>query len=443
MQSLQSVRPGERVEVSDWAAFNSRQRQGASKLLASQPTTSTLACLLTLQVSVAMLRVVENVASDKWEKSILLKSIGQGTPATCRMWEAYSGRIHSSMSAKATALLNDPGQNGALPRQSKTIGACGLIFAMVSATLCSLEYMILSQFRTFPYGLWQLVYTPTREVAIAILAVPKCLLDAFSRRFLEIFNTVEKLLSKTCRAILIVVGRLARWEILRIECRHASVRRILRGKSTTTRANLEDLAARFLLQRERIASSYFGQSGMPPRNKKVGVARLVRRGKFKGSRAGGGGAQRAAFRPYLVGQKMPTKEAREAVFREANRLATLDRQDIGSERCQAARLLGRTSTLARKRGGTSFPIPPSKRRRFACDALAPVVGSAASASLVSSVVAFHQAGQQLAVQSRLAQTIPPKEERDNNVAIVSWSATKMTQECRRTAFTIRLKSVSL
>ena len=46
-----------------------------------------------------------------------------------------------------------------------------------------------------------------------------------------IFDTVDKLLSKDCRGLLLSLGRLVRWEILRIECRHAQVRRIMMAKA--------------------------------------------------------------------------------------------------------------------------------------------------------------------------------------------------------------------
>ena len=95
---------------------------------------------------------------------------------------------------------------------------------MISTTLCCVEYYILRFWRNFPYRLWELVYRPSRAVAQAILDVAKCLLDEFTKRFLEIFDTVDKLFSKDCRGILLSLGRLVRWETYAAEMAEVSAR---------------------------------------------------------------------------------------------------------------------------------------------------------------------------------------------------------------------------
>ena len=110
--------------------------------------------------------------------------------------------------------------------------------------------------RGFPFRLWELVVNP--DVAHEFLAVPECLLDEFSRLFLQDFNTVALLQSARCRSVLIAMGIFVRFEITRIECRHAFLRRIM-VSSVTWKVMLEDMSARYLLLRGKLVQNMFGR----------------------------------------------------------------------------------------------------------------------------------------------------------------------------------------
>eukprot|EP00972_Heterocapsa_arctica_P104060 15335512-Heterocapsa_arctica.AAC.1 len=81
-----------------------------------------------------------------------------------------------------------------------------LAFGMISAAACSLEQIMFRRWRGFPYSLWQVVLEPTTAVAEKILAQPQCLLDPWSRSFLEKFSTPEQLCNAECRSILCITG---------------------------------------------------------------------------------------------------------------------------------------------------------------------------------------------------------------------------------------------
>ena len=196
--------------------------------------------------------------------------------------------------------------------------------------------------------------------------MPECLLDEFSRLFLQDFNTGELLQSARCKALLIAMGIFVRFEITRIECRHAHLLRFV-VCNATWKICVTELSARYLLLRSKLV-----QSILRPRTSKVakprtantrpGGTNVKRKGKQQGKPTGGGGAQRAFVSEYLTGKKYKTREQRSAVLREAE----AERKRVFSgDAFRAASYLrrGAAGTASYRAGG--FAFGPRKKRKLA------------------------------------------------------------------------------
>lgn len=84
----------------------------------------------------------------------------------------------------------------------------------------------------------------------AILSTPKCLLDELTVQILKKWDTPQKLMSADCIAVLAAMAVLIRFEICRIECRNAQLRRYVKANETVA-STLRLVSGKFLLQRAR------------------------------------------------------------------------------------------------------------------------------------------------------------------------------------------------
>lgn len=294
---------------SDWAAFNSKMRNRAMKFFASDPKHRLVLGRLTLQLLVRLLHSLEKVGGEKYDRKQWANCIRDGHCRT-RMWEAFSGDLQAPMFAEACELAGSEERWAALAPAGRTLGHAGLAFSMISSALCGAEQFILRVWRTFPYRLFALVDLPREEVARAILNSPRCLRDEWSDRFLSMFPTVDELLSARARAILASMGSLLRWDISRLECRHASVRGFMKV-ATTHAAGVSEVSASFFLQQQRLLERKFAPAASRVQLAKAKACRKRRTGRYRGARTGGGGAQRRFLSTFLSGRRYWTRRSEE------------------------------------------------------------------------------------------------------------------------------------
>ena len=92
-------------------------------------------------------------------------------------------------------------------------------------------------------------------IASALLAIYRnspCLLDDWSKKFLAVYNTVEKLLSATAITVFKLIALMAFTDTAEIECAWAHIRRnILMMSCQTHRKDAEDVSANYVISRKR------------------------------------------------------------------------------------------------------------------------------------------------------------------------------------------------
>ena len=293
--------------TADWVAWNKKQRQKAREYCRSPFVGETLlTALISMKICVAFLRVVEYVGSDKWMISSWRRCTAGGAGAySARVLEAQNGLFSSVVESTLSKMLL-PAAWRAMGYRGQTAGFATRAFAMLYTGVCSLHQLALGPCSRFPYAMFELIVRPTQDVARRILATPKCMLDEWSRRFLERYDSDLLLLSTNCRAVLIAFATLIRLDICRIECRHNQIRRYA-GSMDAALPALKQVSAKFVLNRSRLLEHFLSPPARPaqkkqPKHKGVRKRNLNKKKskqKSRQQRSGGGGAQRAFNSSYF------------------------------------------------------------------------------------------------------------------------------------------------
>ena len=341
-----------------WAQWNKTQRTKAKQFLRQEPTGTLVVATVTLQLSSHVLHIIERVASEdfaqrqQWEKL-------QGHRGCFRVSQLCSDRLARQTLSMAESLLEDAGKYAALPALHRTWQVQGLGFVLISSAVAAMEYYLFRPWRDFPFCIFELISSdsPCETTAQAILDKPACLRDSWSSRFLQRFNSVALLGSRRCRAVLHAMASALKLDIIALECRHASVRKLQRNRSATHVADIADVSAEFMLQCFRRLESLFAvptEASKQPQLMKT---------KQKKKKVVGGGTQRCCVADVLKEQHELPKEMRlkqRDVFVLANqRLRQMKAE--GGAAWQDLQRRGRQMQLeflARKAGG----VPPKKKR---------------------------------------------------------------------------------
>ena len=343
----------------DWAEFNRRQRGGAKAFILSQPRYALVISSIVLGLSTHMLHVIENIGSQRYDMAQWYRMLN-GESGVSRMVEAFKGRLGDSTVERARCLLNEQGPWHALPPGGRTWAMSSIAFTEISTMLCGLEQLQFRFWRTFPFRLVEVLLDPKEEVAKRILDVPLCLLDEFSRRFLNRFQTPARLLSRQARGVIASLASIVRLDIIRLECKNAQIKRLMRARASTHAAEFGSVSADFILQQQCILEQRLQQQQGGDQDKNTAMpiekARKVRKkGKFKGRATGGGGTQRRVVSEFLQEARMPmqTKEQRRLAFQAANQHYR-DVRDSGGLQWVGFRKEGRAGTVSHRRTGHAF-----------------------------------------------------------------------------------------
>ena len=288
--------PQQPLSKQELAAELNKQNRGSARHFAkSKPTNALVVTLVTFRLCSAFLNRIEKVADTGWDIK-QMQTYATGGASANRMTLASSGYYEEAAYKDAEELFSDPLRWTALPASGRTFHMAGLGFVMLSAGLCAMAQLAFSQFRGYPYLLWLLLANPTLAFAKKILDDRACGKDPWTRAFLGYFNTPEKLLGDG-RAILLSLAQVLRYDIARIECRNAAIKKMRRMLASSYAADFAELSADFMMMRTRIIEDFLNRlvakgtkaAGTTAQAQaKAKARRMVRRfGKYKGTPAGG------------------------------------------------------------------------------------------------------------------------------------------------------------
>ena len=377
-----AVAPGTDEVVADpstqpWVQWNKTQRSKAKSFATSNPVAMLVLCTAIIEIAVHVLHVCERVGSENFELEQEWQKL-QGNPGKLRVLELVDDKLANHVTKMAEELFDSPGKFAALPQSSRTWKWQGVAFVLLSTLLAAMEHYLWAPLRSFPFILFKLLDAEEdkAKVASSILRLPECLRDPWSARVMKIFPTRESLCSQRCLIILYTVALTLRFDIIGLECKHASVRRLTRNRSSTHLADVTDISAEFLLQASRVAGG--GVVG-PQHPERMSASRHVKKRVIHRKR-GGGGVQRVCVGDVL--RERPDLDTKSAFKLAHERLSVARRS--GGRAWQELVQRGRRATTLHSHGVRR------PRRRPACN---PLLGPLKKAKQVLLRPGLQQPGQ--------------------------------------------------
>jgi hypothetical protein len=339
----------------DWAEFNQKQRGDTRRFGESSPGPELIVACLVLKTTTRLMNSMQSIASSHWEEQQQFRAMTAGEPIVTRLQIAQEQLFTSKFFREVEPLLHDAGPwELLLPRKSRTFTLCSKAFAMLMRASGGISHLLHRPHTGYPFKLFALLGEQREQVLTAIEKDPECLKDDFSRDFLGHF--AGRLLSEESRAMLLAVSIGAHIEICRLECRHATVRRLLRGRNQTWAKPLTSVSTDFVLLRQRLLESASRQQ--PQWMSEVGPVRA----KEKHTKGGGGGAFRAYCSRQLSGKPRGTKEERQEAWSQMCKEYRELREKGGEEWLQLLEQ-GECGKKAHRVGAPSFGITPYDAQR--------------------------------------------------------------------------------
>ena len=236
-----------------WAALNKKTRMDM-KQVCRQPVGMELLILsLALAPMCKLNQVIMHMDTDKWEQEQQMK-LKRGERRLYRLLEARRGNVTKQFWVDTQNLMDNPDAWSALPSQKQTLQTRAKAFAAVASGQGSIWYYLDYVWQHYPFKALDLIddELDSAEVAAGIKADCPHMYDDFMLEFLMRFLSVEGLCSTDAKMILVMIALQHYLTMMRIECRHASLRRLLLTKSTTLAETLPTLSSDWVLQRQRL-----------------------------------------------------------------------------------------------------------------------------------------------------------------------------------------------
>jgi hypothetical protein len=237
----------------DWSAYNEAQRGCALRLSKQDPGPTAIVARISLAPMVDMFRVVLDMGGREWELRSLRDAAKSGQFRT-RILECHKGKLSLPLFGSINNLLLSPAMWLALPSRCHTANFQALGFAMLARCAAGIFQLMHSPQSGFPCRLWRLLDQHGAD-ADAIKHAPVCMQDSWTKSFLKTWPEASDLLSTDARGLLTIIGAHASLDIGPTECRHATIRRCIRGRVQTHSMPLTRASADFVTLRHCLAAA--------------------------------------------------------------------------------------------------------------------------------------------------------------------------------------------
>ena len=322
----------------DWAEFNRANKRKALAWANTKPGPVLVAMQLCMRPSMRFLCSLVKFASEAWQHESLA-SAAKGERRKSTVVEIYCGDLFDTFRSGIAKILFSEVQG--MPAHGKTSAMKVLTFRMLSRSLCAAHQLVMCYGKGCPAMLFGVLKGRVDE----LLELADCLRDELTQRFLDLFGTREALLGDDAQNMLSTMAHHYRVDILDLERRHASIRRIVQSKSIHTwTVSYEAACSHWILRQSALLRTRFA----PKKVKKTISRKKPRRQKQ------GGGSWRAFVHLHSKGKKL-TKASIKGL--SADYWAMKGRPDFA-----VVAELGRLATLARKEGKASSLKYPKVRK---------------------------------------------------------------------------------
>ena len=236
-----------------WAALNHKSRVDSKQLAQEDYLMEEFILLLASKPAVRLCDRMIRYDSESFSRSEHVKS-SQGEPRKFRILAAHNGEVTEKFYSECRELLWDPSAWDALPAHKQHQRSRGLSFAAVARLLGAIHFYMSLLWDGYPMKIWRLLDSARDPMEVHEEFEDDCpeMWDLFAKQFFSLFPDAKSWKSGECLLLLFMMAWIWRLTMARIECRHASLRRLLLCKGLTWKGDIANLASDWILQRQRI-----------------------------------------------------------------------------------------------------------------------------------------------------------------------------------------------
>ncbi|CAE7780590.1 unnamed protein product [Symbiodinium sp. CCMP2592] len=325
----------------DWQEHNKATIGKACAWTATSPAHAFIIANVVWTPVLKLMQETLFLGSESWDRKQQV-ALADGRERCFRVVELF----HGTSLNKFWDALEDLFQNGspAVPVGAWSESMRCLMFRLLSRAGAAVSQIFAAQHKMSPFVLFGALAGKLQELK----SLPVCMRDELTSLILEKFPEDEDLLGNECQNVLAAAASQIDSDIVGLEVRHASVRRVsmLRSCQTWT-MDLESLGAEWLLRQQVILRE--------PKTQKIMVPSKKRK-KEKKKRVSKGGPWRAYLHLHCRGQKLDTAKIKEASAQYQRIKAA------GGAPWDELVNLGLVMLLAGRAGKKAFKRKPSLRR---------------------------------------------------------------------------------
>ena len=210
-----------------WEELNRATRRKAALYVCTKPGPTLALIMIALQPVQNLTRSLIHLGSEAWEAEQQALS-SQGKQRSYRVLELFRGRQTQRFMQGVAELMSQP--PAALPVLSQTLGGRCLLFRMASRNASAVQMILRDVHASCPFKLAGLVDEQPR----ALLDTRPCMRDALCSHFTRMFPTPEGMSSDIAKNMASSILLAMDVDVLDIEAKHSSTRRIVTMQSCQT-----------------------------------------------------------------------------------------------------------------------------------------------------------------------------------------------------------------
>ncbi len=245
----------------DWAEHNKATVKKAVMWTETGPGDPLIIISLAFKPILRLMRSMIWLGSEGFQKQESQKVV-MGEQRSWRVLEMFLQNDMSKFRRAMDQLFHQP--SDAIRDSGRVCHLRTLFFRLLSRSYCSVEQVFAYKFRLSPFCLFGSLWGLTS----ALEELPLCMRDELTQAFVDQYG-IEGLTQPEAQAKLCVAAELLQMDIVGIEVRHASARRIGFNRSchTWTMAH-EDLSADFLCRQQVICKEHVHGRALAPKKEK-------------------------------------------------------------------------------------------------------------------------------------------------------------------------------
>jgi hypothetical protein len=323
--------------------YRQRNAQNQDKAIdfAEDPMSFPFLCLacVAMRTIYNLMQHVLYLDSEKWEQKQQTEA-DKGRPRTYRLFEAVSGNATATFYEESIKVMCSCLAWAILRPEHRTGLTRSMAFAMLSMQLGGVWLFLDFVWSKYPWREWSMLVpgADTRGIAWVLFRDPHCLWAEFTHRHRAKFPTFESMLTPNNLAFMLAKAVLWMFTIMKLECRHATLRRRLMLSSFTWLPNLDQVGADWMAMRARAIGQGSLHESLP------WLEDSEAEDESKGHKRPGGPYR--AFMSHWWSNRRGTND-------EANTRYRLVKLEKGPEWWEWVRL-GKEGTMAANAGGTTF-----------------------------------------------------------------------------------------